>query len=222
MHLFFDLDGTLTDSALGITRSIQFALERLGRPVPPADELRRFLGPPLRVTFDELLTPHEAGEIDEAVRLYRERFVPTGMFENEVYPGVREALSRLLPADRLYVVTSKPRVYARKIVEHFDLARFFAAVHGSELSGLHDDKGDLIAHVLQAESVPKAEAWMIGDRRNDVLGARRNGLVSVGVLWGYGSAAELQEAGPTHLVSTTSELVGLVEGARAGGLTIET
>jgi phosphoglycolate phosphatase len=213
VHLFFDLDGTLTDSASGIIHSIQFALERLSRPVPPEGALRRFLGPPLRATFAELLAPHADGEIEEAIGLYRERFVSTGMFENEVYPAVREGLERLrLGRHTFWVVTSKPRVYANRIATHFGLAGFFAGIYGSELSGVHDDKRDLIAHVLKTERIAPAEAWMIGDRRHDVEGALHNGLLAVGVLWGYGTLEELREAGAGHVVASMPELCALVEG----------
>ena len=156
--------------------------------MPAAAALRRCIGPPLRDTFAELLGGTDAGLVEQAVGLYRERYVPAGMLENEVYPGVREALPALQrEGHRLWVVTAKPHVYARQIVAHFGLQDGFAGVHGSELDGARSDKGELIAHVLRTE-----------------------GMAAVGVLWGYGSEQELRDAGPAHLVASMAELCALV------------
>jgi phosphoglycolate phosphatase len=207
VRLLFDLDGTLTDAGPGITRCIQHALGRLGRPVPSASELRWCLGPPLQVSFAELLGSSDRDLIDEAIALYRERFVEVGMFENSVYPGVREALERLSEAGhRLYIATSKPHAYARQILTHYDLLRPFSAVYGSELSGEYCGKASLLCHLLEREG-RDGDPWMIGDRRHDVEGAHANGLGAIGVLWGYGSRAELEEAGADVLVESICELV---------------
>lgn len=207
MKLLFDLDGTLTDAGPGITRCIQHALGGLGRPVPSALELAWCLGPPLQVSFAELLGNSDPGLIGQALTLYRTRFVAVGMFENSVYPGVRDGLERLSEAGhRLYVATSKPHAYARKILAHFDLLGLFAAVYGSELSGRHGDKASLIRHLLDTEG-RDGDPCMVGDRRHDVEGAHANGLGAVGVLWGYGSRAELEEAGADVLVESIPELV---------------
>jgi phosphoglycolate phosphatase len=205
--LLFDLDGTLTDAAPGITRCIQHALEGLGRSVPAESELRWALGPPLQVSFAELLGSHDPDPIAQAIALYRDRFVDVGMFENSVYPGVREGLERLAEAGhRLLIATSKPHVFARRILAHFDLLPLFAAVYGAELTGEHGDKASLIRHLLDTEG-RDGDACMIGDRRHDVEGAHANGLRAVGVLWGYGSRAELEEAGAEVLVESMPELV---------------
>jgi phosphoglycolate phosphatase len=143
--------------------------------------------------------------------LYRERYSTIGLFENEVYPGVPEALVQLSSAGHLlWVVTSKPHVFARRILAHFDLLPFFAGVYGCELDGAFSDKGDLIAHALATEGLAANQTWMIGDRLHDVRAARRNGVTAVGVLWGYGSEEELREAAPAHLVRTLDELRALI------------
>jgi phosphoglycolate phosphatase len=211
VKLFFDLDGTLMDPGVGITRCLQHALAGLGRPVPSAESLRRFVGPPLRDTFAELLESQEKSQLDQAVALYRARFVPTGMFENEVYTGIPEGLERLRRAGhRLWVVTSKPHVYAKRILGHFNLGGWFEAVYGSELSGVNADKADLIRHVLRIERIEAEEPWMVGDRVHDVEAARKTGIAAIGVLWGYGTEEEMSNARPHHLVRSMAELCDLV------------
>lgn len=203
--LFFDLDGTLTDPREGIVGCIRHALLRLECLVPPDPELDRCIGPPLRESFCRL-----AGEAlaDAAVEHYRERFRATGMFENSVYPEVPGALQALAAAGwRLLVVTSKPGVFAEQILRHFELAPHFAAVYGSELSGLRADKSELIAHVLASEGILPESALMIGDRSHDVLGARKNGVRAAGVLWGYGSREELATAGADRLYESVGDLL---------------
>ncbi|AWM88789.1 HAD family hydrolase [Microvirga sp. 17 mud 1-3] len=205
MIALFDLDGTLTDPKTGITRSVQYALERLGRPVPEADALTWMIGPPLIAGFSELLGGPE--DAPEAVRLYRERFSDVGLFENEVYAGIPALLARLRDEEvRLFVATSKPHVYARRIVEHFGLAPFFGEIYGSELDNRNTDKRDLIRHILAQEGFDPAGAVMIGDRKHDAIGARANGLAAIGVTWGYGSRQELQDAGVACLVDDPGEL----------------
>jgi phosphoglycolate phosphatase len=207
-HLFFDLDGTLTDSRPGILRSLRHALTALGREVPADEALLRFIGPPTNDAFRELLGTADQEQNLRAISLYRERFVKLGMFENSVYPGIVAGLSALRDADfPLLVVTSKPEVYANQIIDHFELRQFFGHVYGSELSGERGNKGELIAHVLASEGLSSADAWMFGDRLHDILGAKRNGLRAGGVLWGYGSRDELTEAGADAVFSDMPELV---------------
>ena len=192
---------------MGITRSVVHALEALGRPAPSEAVLRHSIGPPLRETLADMLETTDAALVERAVTLYRERYSTIGLFENAVYPGVPDALARLRAAGhRQWVVTSKPHVFARRILEHFDLLRFFEGVYGWELDGAFPDKPDLIAHALATEGLAAADTWMIGDRLHDVRAARRNGLTAVGVLWGYGNEDELREAGPAHVVRTLDEL----------------
>ncbi|NBJ10237.1 HAD family hydrolase [Microvirga arsenatis] len=205
MIALFDLDGTLTDPKTGITRSIQYALDRLGRPVPDADELTWMIGPPLIASFTKLLgSPEDA---QEALRLYRERFGASGLFENEVYEGIPALLQDLRDQGvRLFVATSKPHVYARRILDHFELSRFFAGIYGSELDNRNADKRDLIRHILEQERFDPARAVMIGDREHDAIGAKANGLASIGVTWGYGSRQELLDAGVACLVDAPQDL----------------
>jgi phosphoglycolate phosphatase len=207
MELFFDLDGTLTDPAAGITRCLQHAVMRMGGQPPPVHELTRFIGPPLRTTFCELLATGDTAVVDSAIGHYRERFATVGMFENAVYDGVPAALD-MLRADghRLWLVTSKPGVYARTIVAHFQLDHHFADLHGSELSGERTDKAELIAHVLDRHCLTRERVWMIGDRAHDIVGGRHNRVRTMGVLWGYGSEDELRAAGPDAIVASMEEL----------------
>jgi phosphoglycolate phosphatase len=205
MIALFDLDGTLTNPKAGITRSIQYALERLGRPVPEADELTWMIGPPLIASFTKLLGSSD--DAQEALRLYRERFGETGLFENEVYAGIPALLQNLQEKGvRLFVATSKPHVFARRILDHFDLSHFFIEIYGSELDNRNADKRDLIRHILDQEKFDPARAVMIGDREHDVIGARANDIATIGVTWGYGSRRELLDAGAACLVDEPREL----------------
>ena len=210
MIFFFDLDGTLIDPAVGITRSLQHALEKLGRAVPPAAALTRFIGPPLRETFAELLATTDETLIEDAVDSYRARFGAIGLFENEVYIGIPEALDAVRRAGhRAFVVTSKPHVYARRIVDHFGLALWLEGVFGSELSGENTDKRDLLRLALRQLRASGTDAWMVGDRGTDVAGARANQVAALAAAWGYGSAAELLAARPDRIVASPMELRGL-------------
>jgi phosphoglycolate phosphatase len=216
MNILFDLDGTLTDSSPGITRCLQHALAGLGRPVPALESLRRYVGPPLQGTLAELLETEEEAVVAEAIRLYRERFATTGMFENSVYPEIPAGLEGLRQdGHRMWVATSKPHVYAREIVRHFSLDGFFEGVYGSELSGANAEKGALIREILARERLSREETCMVGDRAQDVAGARANGIAVVAVLWGYGSPEELGAAGPDRVVATMAEFREHVR--RAGG-----
>jgi phosphoglycolate phosphatase len=206
MNLLFDLDGTLTDPGLGITRCLQHALSALGTAVPSSPELRWCVGPPLRGSFARLLGSSDPEMLDRAIGLYRERFVSVGMFENAVYPGVVAGLGQLKSAGhQLWVATSKPHVYARKILDHFGLSDAFVSIYGSELSGENGDKADLIRHVLFTERFEE-QPRMVGDRRHDIEGAHANGLLAVGVLGGYGSRTELETAGADMLVDSMEQL----------------
>jgi phosphoglycolate phosphatase len=205
MIALFDLDGTLTDPKTGITRSVQYALGKLGQPVPDADALTWMIGPPLIASFAKLLGGPE--DAQEALRLYRERFGVTGLFENEVYDGIPALLQSLQDKGvRLFVATSKPHVYARQILDHFNLSGFFSEIYGPELDNRNADKRDLIRHILDQERFDPARAVMIGDREHDAIGARANGLAAIGVTWGYGSREELLNAGVTCLVDAPQDL----------------
>jgi phosphoglycolate phosphatase len=205
-HLFFDLDGTVTDPREGITRSISHALSTLNRPVPALESLAGFIGPPLAQTFRTLLATTDDALIRSAVHAYRERFASTGIFENRVYPGIPTALEALASRGfQLYLVTSKPAVYAQRIVEHFALAKYFATIYGPALRDLNGDKVRFVRRALEAERLDPTTVAVIGDRKEDMVGARQNGVSSVGVTWGYGSREELE--GADHIVNSPSELV---------------
>jgi len=203
--ILLDLDGTLIDPAPGILGCCRHVLEALGCPVDPEEDLRWVIGPPPRQSFARLLGGR--GDPEEAVRLYRARYGVSGLFEAAVYPGVIDALSALRARGlTLIVCTSKARPFAQRIVEHFGLAPFLAGVYGAELDGRLDDKGDLIAHLLGAEGLAPEAACMVGDREYDMRAAARHGIPAIGVLWGYGDAAELQGAGATTLIASPDEL----------------
>lgn len=207
LTVFFDLDGTLTDSRLGIVRCIRYALERVPHPCPPDEVLATFIGPSLRRGFAALLETSDATRIERALALYRERYVAAGLFENQVYTGVPRMLERLGRAvARAFVVTSKPAVYAERVIRHFGLDRHFARVYGPDLGGRFDDKADLIAHVLDAERIDRRTAVMIGDRAADMIAAKRNDVRAVGVLWGFGSERELLDAGADAVCATPDAL----------------
>jgi phosphoglycolate phosphatase len=212
MELFFDLDGTLTNPESGITRCIAHALNSMDQPAPPTDLLRRYIGPPLRGTFVELLGTEDVPTIDAALRYFRERFVAVGMYENDVYPEVPRGLAMLRErGHRLWVATSKPAVYARPILEHFNLSVLFQEIYGSELSGERADKGTLIAHILERERLDPSDVCMIGDRAHDIVGGRANNTRTMAVLWGYGSEEELLSAKPDCVAESMAALIGLVD-----------
>ncbi|HKO93737.1 MAG TPA: HAD family hydrolase [Polyangiaceae bacterium] len=207
-YLLFDLDGTLTEPAPGITASFAYAVQSLGHAPPPLTELRRFIGPPLRDAFVELLGTDDPALVEEAVRLYRERYGSIGIFENALHAGVPNVLTQLRNEGfQLRIVTSKPKVYAERIIAHFGLSEFFAHVYGAELSGERSNKAELIAYALQSEAIQPRRACMIGDREHDIVGARANGTASLGVTWGYGTAAELEAAGADRVIRAVDELL---------------
>lgn len=207
MRLLFDLDGTLTDPFVGITKCIQHALTELDQIVPPADDLGWCIGPPLQESFFKLLNTENVQLATQAVELYRERFSRVGLFENEIYPGIADCLQTLSRQGHTFsVATSKPTVFARKIIDHFELSDFFREVDGSELDGTHGDKTSLIAHILKREQLDSREVIMIGDRKHDMIGALNNRLRGIGVLWGYGSREELENSGASQTINNPAEL----------------
>jgi len=205
-HLYFDLDGTLTDPFEGISKSIVYALDRLGEAPPAEDVLRQCIGPPLLASFDSLVG--EARSRD-ALTFYRERFGDVGWQENSPYDGIRELLQGMDDSGRtLYVATSKPTVYAERIVSHFDLREFFDGVFGSELDGRRTNKVELLAYALSANA--SGDAIMIGDREHDVIGAIRNNMHIIGVSYGYGTEEELRSAGAEQIASSPDAIGALL------------
>lgn len=211
--VLFDLDGTLTDSQEGIVRSVSYALDKLSSPPLPPATLKRFLGPPLSDSFRRYCGFSEARAL-EAIALYRERFTATGMFENRVYDGVEAMLRALADAGRrLVVATSKPEPFSIQILEHFSLARYFDRIAGSGMDETRTGKDEVIAYAMEACGIAdKGSLVMVGDREHDILGARRNGIPSVGVLYGYGSREELEAAGADAIVETVEALTAYLLG----------
>ncbi len=209
--ILFDLDGTLTDPFEGITASIRHALESMGRIAPKAESLRWCIGPPLQANFRELLATDDDARINRAVALYRERYDDVGKFENKLIDGIPELLAGLQDDGyALAVATSKLQSYAGDIVEHFGLMRYFDQVYGSEPDGRYADKGDLVGLVLKLRHVDAGRTLMIGDRMHDIVGAKKNGVDGIGVLWGYGDRKELSDAGADAIADTPADLGEIV------------
>ncbi|MDJ0748347.1 MAG: HAD hydrolase-like protein [Woeseiaceae bacterium] len=206
-HVYFDLDGTLTDPYEGITKCILYALDELGFPHPDDNYLYSCIGPPLWDTFPELVGDDLTRK---AVDLYRERFVDVGWQENRPYEGIHEALEAVAAAGHtMFVATAKPHTHAARIIEHFGMGDFIHNVYGSELDGTRGTKTDLLRFAL--EKNPGAERHiMIGDRRHDLIGAVENDMTPIGVAWGYGSVEELTAAGAIAIAERPGELPALV------------
>ncbi len=203
--LLVDLDGTLTNPAQGIVGSFRHALEAMGQVAPPAEGLTWIIGPSLRRSFADLIGGPE--KVEAALGVYRDRYGTVGLFEAFVYDGVPEALDALKSSGaRLILCTSKPRVYAIRILDRFGLAARFDAAYGAELDGRFDDKGDLIAHILAEERLAPEACAMWGDRKHDVIGAGRHAIPTIGALWGYGGEAELRAAGAAVLCARPEEV----------------
>lgn len=192
MNILFDLDGTITDPMLGITNSVIYALNRYGIKVRDRCELYKFIGPPLAESFSKYYG-FSKEEGHKLVEVYREYFSDKGLYENEVYEGIEKMLKNLKSeGHKIYLATSKPEVYAKRILEHFDLYKYFDGVVGSELNGDRVEKSAVIAYLKDKYKLEKA--IMVGDRCFDIIGAKENNLTSVGVLYGYGEREELADA----------------------------
>ncbi|WP_313251954.1 HAD hydrolase-like protein [Stenotrophomonas sp.] len=208
---FFDLDGTLIDSAVGITRCVAYALEKMQQPVPPEAALRKWIGPSLRTSFGPLF--NDVQRVEQAVELYRERFEVLGWQEHDIYAGIGDVVQGLHTAGhRLAVVTAKNEPHAQRIIEHLPFGGCFEDVIGATPDGSRSDKPQLIAEALQRLSLAPAQCWMIGDRRMDIEGARHHGMRNVGVLWGFGGREELLAAGAGRLAETPDELAAVLHG----------
>lgn len=204
-YLLFDLDGTLTDPAMGITNSIIYAITELGQKAPPREELYKYIGPPLSKTFGEFF-PED--KIQTAIDTYRIYFRSKGMFENVVYDGIPELLDKLNSKNiPLAVATSKPEEFAVTILKHFGLADKFTVIGGASMDGIRGEKHQVIEYTLNRLSASAEECIMIGDRMYDINGAKALKMASIGVTWGYGSRAELTEAGADAVADTTDELM---------------
>ena len=206
--VFFDLDGTLTNPELGITSCIQYAAEYYGLKTKRED-LRKYIGPPLRDTFVELIDEDHA---DDAVKKYRERFAPVGLFENEVYPGVPETLEKLKDVGYvLCTASSKPQNFVDTILEHFDLKKYFDFIGGATMDGRISKKEDVINIVLDETGFTPQDVLMVGDRMYDLTGAAEFGMDAVGVLYGFGSREELSAYDSIALIDNICELIKILE-----------
>jgi phosphoglycolate phosphatase len=215
MLCLFDLDGTLIDSEVGIFAGIRYALERMHAPVPSHEALRRWIGPPLRQNFASVLAPEH---VEQGVALYREYFEATGWSEHEVYPGIPELLASLTAEGHtLVVVTSKVDIHAHRVVASLAFGDLFRAVYAPGPDSMTSEKASMIAAALSDFGGDKATTVMIGDRYYDIDGARANGVRNIGVLWGFGDAEELRDAGADAIVSTVDELRRAIPGAEHRG-----
>ncbi|MBE5962050.1 MAG: HAD family hydrolase [Lachnospiraceae bacterium] len=210
-HILFDLDGTLTDSKEGIFKGFLYALSEFGIAVPDLKQLEAVIGPPIDQSFRQFFGLSEEDTV-AAVKIYREYYKETGLYENEVYPGIEELLKKLKKEEKnLLVATSKPEPFARRILEHFDLAKYFTFIGGSGLKGERNSKTEVIRYALKEAGITDtADVVMVGDRKHDMIGAQETNLSSIGVLYGYGDSKELLDAGAGQLAKDTDELFDLL------------
>ena len=209
--LFFDLDGTIMDSSEGIIHSIIYALKKMNRTIPKKEQLYSFIGPPLKESFQRNCQLSET-QANLAVNYYREYYVEKGLYQNQLYKGIPELLSSLKNRGcQLYIATSKPEVFAKKILDYYELTDYFKGIYGASLDGKRSKKADVLAYALKKSRITaKNETVMIGDRQHDIIGGKENDLDTIGVLYGFGSKEELQKARATYLVKTPKEIIDIV------------
>lgn len=208
-NILIDLDGTLTDPKVGITTSARYGLEKIGHPISDEINIDWIIGPPLKASLAKILNV-EADHVlaEQALMGYRERFAVKGLYENHVFEGVAETLAELKRRGyRLFVATAKPTVYAKQILEHFDLAQYFTDIHGSELNGDRTNKAELIQYILAQQQLQADQCLMVGDREHDIFGARHNGIETIAVSYGYGSQEELEVAQPKYKIDRFNQLL---------------
>ncbi|MGL1902013.1 MAG: HAD hydrolase-like protein [Fibrobacterales bacterium] len=206
-NILFDLDGTITDSQEGIINCLKYALEKCQHSIPDEATFKELIGPPLPVIFETLLDTKDSTVVQRCVTAYRERFADVGKFENQLYDGILSLLMRLNGTGGLFIATSKPQVFAKQIIEHFDCTIYFNNVYGSNLDNSLSNKTELLAHVLRKENIDPLETVMVGDRSHDVTGAIENDIIPIGVTWGYGSLDELKSAGCTKFAYKPSDII---------------
>lgn len=210
-YLLIDLDGTLTDSKVGIQTCIRYALAKVGYPLDEQFDLDWTIGPSLRGSFAKILNTQDEQLVDQVIQFYRERFSTIGLYENDVYAQVPETLNALhAQGYQLFVATAKPTIYARQILEHFQLSQYFIDIYGSELSGERSDKGELIAYLLQTQQLNPADGVMVGDRDCDIKGARHNQMQAIAACYGYGTDLEIAEAQPLAKIYQFNELLDIL------------
>ncbi|WP_353173636.1 HAD-IA family hydrolase [Acinetobacter rudis] len=208
-NILIDLDGTLTDPKVGITTSARYGLNKVGYSLPAETNIDWIIGPPLKASLAKILNVAvDDDRAEQALLGYRERFAVTGLFENTVFPDVQTTLAVLQHQGfQLFLATAKPIIYARQIMQYFELDQFFTELYGSELNGDRTNKGDLIAYILEQQQLKSTECLMVGDREHDILGARRHGIETIAVEYGYGSPEELDEAQPKVRIQQFSQLL---------------
>jgi phosphoglycolate phosphatase len=205
--VLLDIDGTLINSHPGIAASCFAMLRALGHRPDEALDVKRFIGQPLEDMTRLLLQSYGDDRVDEAVVAYRQHYGESGLLRSELYPGIGDALREMREAGlRIYLATSKREAFARRILQHFELAAYFDGIYGSVPSGKLDRKPELLAHILSEQNIPASCSLMVGDRQDDIVGAHAVGMRSLGVLWGYGHRDELETAGADQLVESTSDL----------------
>lgn len=205
--ILFDLDGTLTDSGEGIINCAIVALQHFGLPIPSREEMRVFVGPPLGETFVRFGVPEE--RVQEAIDVYRSRYIPIGKYENTPYPGIRELLEKLRSDGcLLYVATSKPEQTSVDILNHFDLAKYFDRICGASMDLSRSSKEAVISYLL--ETAPTDSLIMVGDTKFDVIGAAVHGIPTIGVSWGYGTVSDMRSAGAVAIAHSPQELYSLL------------
>lgn len=216
--IFLDLDGTLVESAPGITASCRAALQALGHAPPPQLDMDGLIGPPIEEIMRILLARYGDDRVDEGVAAYRADYGERGLFGSTLYEGIADALAVMqLAGARLFIATSKRRRFAVRIIDHLGLTAMFEAIHGSEEGGALDHKPELLAHILAQHGLVTDQCVMVGDRKYDIIGARATGMRSIGVLWGYGSREELEQAGASAVVVRPEELPGAALPERVAG-----
>lgn len=208
-NILIDLDGTLTDPKVGITTSARYGLNKIGHPIADEVNIDWIIGPPLQASLAKILNVAVDDVLaEQALMGYRERFAVTGLYENHVFDDVAETLKTLQQQGyRLFLATAKPEVYARQILEHFDLLQYFVHPYGSELNGERTNKAELIAYIIEKEQLNPEECLMVGDREHDIFGARHNGIETIAVEYGYGSDEELTAANPKARIESFAELL---------------
>jgi len=205
--ILFDLDGTLTDPKIGITKGVQYALKSYGIIENNLDILEKFIGPPLKDSFIKYYNLTESEALN-AIEIFREYFKTKGLYENSIYPDIKILLQTLVKKGKtLAVATSKPTIFAKKILKHFKIDKYFSLVIGSNLDGSRVNKEEVIRETLKQLKIYKYDnVIMIGDRKYDILGAKKVGIHSVGIIYGYGSLKEIKQTKPDYMVKTVKEL----------------
>ena len=210
-YILFDLDGTITDSGEGITKSVQYALKYFDILVDNLESLRKFIGPPLKESFKEYYKFDEE-KANVALKKYREYYADKGIYENDLYDGIIEVLDKLKQNGKTIILaTSKPEVYAKQILEYFKIDKYFTFVAGSDFEETRVRKGDVIKYALEGAKISElSKVIMVGDREHDIIGAKENNIKSIGVLYGFGDVIELTQARAEYIVNNTNELLNIL------------